>query len=180
MGALAGDRLLRDVVEGPLRRVAVRRVLDCRAPTGLPTPLVRGFLAIVLVASVVPAATAAGGVAGRVRIVAWAGSATKAGLPPRDAVSGGTYCTSRAIRRLYAFVRFSGMRDRVRSSASWYFNGKRVYVYRFRWEDGQSGRTAFNLYRTKGVLLAGRYTIEVRAGSRLVGRDSVRLKFGSC
>jgi hypothetical protein len=127
---------------------------------------------------IAPAATA--GVRPNARVVAWASSTAKGGVPPRDAVSGGTYCPKRAIRRLYAFIRFSGMRDRVPSTASWYFNRKRVYVYRFRWEDGETGRTAFNLYRTKGLLLAGRYTIEVRTAGRLVAAGSVRLKFGSC
>ena len=127
-----------------------------------------------------PAASGAAGEAGRVRVVAWASAPTKAGLPPADAVSGGTYCKARAIAKLYAFVRFRGMRDKVSSSATWRFNKKKVLVFNFRWEDGDSGRTAFNLHRTKGALAEGVYSIQIRTGGTLVGKGTVRLEFGAC
>jgi hypothetical protein len=141
---------------------------------------VRRLLATVFLALALPAVTGATVHARSLRVVAWAATTTKAGLPPADAVAGGTYCKPRAIPRLYAFVRFTGMRDKVPSSATWLFNGKKVFVFTFRWEDGDVGRTAFNLYRTKGGLAEGVYTIQVRTGGVLVGSGAVRLKFGSC
>jgi hypothetical protein len=113
-------------------------------------------------------------------VVAWASTATKTAIPPKDAVSGGTYCRERPIRRLYAFVRFSGMRDGTLSSATWYFNGKRAYRYTFKWEDGDAGRTAFSLFRTKGALVTGTYKIEIRSGGRVLDSGSLKLRFGSC
>jgi hypothetical protein len=141
---------------------------------------VRRFLATLLVAAALPAATDASVQAGRVQVVAWSTAATKDGLPPADAVSGGIYCKPRAIHKLYAFVRFSGMRDGVPSSATWYFNRKKVFVFKFRWEDGETGRTAFDIYRTKGALAEGVYGIEVRSGGRVAGSGTVRVRFGSC
>jgi hypothetical protein len=141
---------------------------------------VRRILAILLIALALPAVTGATVDAGKVRVVAWAATKAKGGVPPKDAVAGGIYCTQRPIRTLYAFVRFSGMRDKVASSAIWFFNGKKVFTFPFRWEDGDAGRTAFNLFRTKGALEEGRYRIEIRSGGRLVGSGSVRLKFGGC
>jgi hypothetical protein len=141
---------------------------------------VRRLLAIVSLALALPAVTGAGVQARGLRVVAWAATTTKAGLPPADAVAGGTYCKPSAIPKLYAFVHFTGMRDKVPSSATWLFNNKKVFVFNFKWEDGDVGRTAFNIYRTKGGLAEGVYTIQVRTGSVLVGAGSVRLKFGSC
>jgi hypothetical protein len=141
---------------------------------------VRRLLASLVVTLALPTAAAASIDAARLRVVAWANSAPKTGIPPANAVSGGTYCTSRAIRRLYAFVRFTGMRDGTRSSVTWYFNRKKVFLFPFKWEDGDAGRTAFSLYRTKGALEKGTYGIEVRSGGRLLGKGSVKLRFGSC
>jgi hypothetical protein len=141
---------------------------------------VRRLLVLCLLALAVPAVTAASTTAARVRVVAWAATTTKAGLPPAGAVAGGTYCTARPIKRLYAFIRFSGMRDKVPSSATWTFNKKKVFTFPFKWEDGDAGRTAFNLFRTKGTLEEGLYGVQVRTGGRLVGSGSVRLKFGDC
>jgi hypothetical protein len=72
------------------------------------------------------------------------------------------------------------MRDKVPSTVTWYFNDKKVFVFKFKWEDGPTGRTAFNLYPVKGSLEPGRYRIEVRWGGTLVGEGSVQVKFGSC
>jgi hypothetical protein len=141
---------------------------------------VRPILATLITAVVTTAAATAAVEARRVRVVAWASSATKSAVPPGDAVSGGTYCTDRAVRRLYAFIRFSGMRDKVPSAVTWYFNGDRVFVFRFKWEDGDAGRTAFSLYRTKGALVEGTYRIEVRSAGQLLANGSVKLKVGSC
>jgi hypothetical protein len=140
----------------------------------------RPVLAILLAALVAAAAATAALDARRVRVVAWARSATKSAVAPPDAVSSGVYCTDRAIRRLYAFIRFSGMRDKLPSTATWYFNGDRVFVFRFKWEDGDAGRTAFSLHRTKGALVEGAYKIEVRSAGQLLARASVKLEFGSC
>jgi hypothetical protein len=141
---------------------------------------VRRVVAVLLVALVAPALAAAATTAPRLRVVAWASTSGKTGIPPADAVSGGVYCTARPVRKLYAFVRFSGMRDKVASTATWYFNKKRAFVFSFKWEDGDQGRTAFDLYRTKGTLVEGTYTVEIRTGGRLVGSGSVRLRFGNC
>ena len=140
----------------------------------------RRLLACVLLILVFPAVAAPAENAGRVRVVAWSNKTARGGLPPADAVSGGTYCLSAAPKRLYAFVRFTGMRDKVSSSATWLFNKRKVFVFKFRWEDGDIGRTAFNLYRTKGGLAEGAYGIEIRSGGRLLGTGSVQLKFGAC
>ena len=139
----------------------------------------RSFAFLLIVLAFPTAALAAADVE-RLRVVAWASSASKSGIPPKKAVSGGTYCTSRAIRRLYAFVRFTGMRDGKKSSVTWFFNRKKVYLFAFTWEDGDVGRTAFNLFRTKGTLEEGTYAIEVRSAGRLLGKGSVKLRFGSC
>ena len=140
----------------------------------------RTFLAIALLAAV-PTAALASSNAPRLRVVAWASTSGKLAVPPKDAVaSGGIYCRTRPIKRMYAFVRFSGMRNRVPSSATWFYEGDQVFVYRWRWNDGPVGRTAFDLHRTKGTLEEGTYRIEVRFGARLVGRGSVDLRFGDC
>jgi hypothetical protein len=139
----------------------------------------RSFASLLVVLALPTTAAASVGVE-RLRVVAWASSASKSGIPPAKAVSGGTYCTTRPIRRLYAFVRFSGMRDAKKSSVTWFFNRKRVFVFAFKWEDGDAGRTAFNLYRTKGNLEEGTYAIEVRSAGRLLGKGSVKLRFGGC
>jgi hypothetical protein len=141
---------------------------------------VRRLLAALFLVLAFPAIAAPAENAGRLRVVAWASKTAKAGLPPGDAVSGGTYCIPAAPRRLYAFVRFTGMRDKVPSSATWLFNKRKVFVFKFRWEDGDIGRTAFNLYRTKGGLAEGAYGIEIRSGGQLLGTGSVQLKFGAC
>jgi hypothetical protein len=138
------------------------------------------LLVVLVVAVAVPAAALAATAAGRVRVVAWASKSTKTGIPPPEAVRRGTFCTRRPVKKLYAFVRFTGMRDKVPSSATWYFNKKRVFVFKFKWEDGDEGRTAFDIFRTKGTLEEGAYAIEIRTARRLVGRGSVRLKFGHC
>ena len=154
-------------------------MLDGRALSGLPKR-VRRIIATSLLALALPAITGAATDAGRVRVVAWAATTTKGGLPPGNAVAGGTYCTPLAIKRLYAFVRFTGMRDKVRSSATWTFNKKKVFALNFRWEDGDAGRTAFSLYRNKGTLEEGLYGIQIRSATRLAGAGSVRLQFGDC
>ena len=140
----------------------------------------RRLLAVLLVALAVHGVALAETAAGRVRVVAWASTSGKTGIPPADAVSGGVFCTPRPVQKLYAFVRFSGMRDKVPSSATWFFNKKKAFVFSFKWEDGDAGRTAFDLYRTKGALAEGMYSLEIRTGGRLVGRGSVRLQFGNC
>ena len=138
------------------------------------------MLAASLLVLAFPALTAAATQAGKVRVVAWASTTTKAGLPPGDAVSGGIYCTAQPIPKLFAFVRFTGMRDKVPSTATWLFEKKKVFVFKFRWEDGDIGRTAFKLFRTKGTLAEGDYVIQARSGGVLVGTGAVRLKFGRC
>jgi hypothetical protein len=72
------------------------------------------------------------------------------------------------------------MRDGVRSSVTWFFNGKKVYFFPFKWEDGDAGRTAFSLFRTKGRLEEGKYGVEVRSAGTLLDSGSVKLQFGSC
>jgi hypothetical protein len=141
---------------------------------------VRSLLAAAVIALALPALTAAGTQAGKVRVVAWASGTTSTGLPPRDAVSGGVYCTAKPILKLFAFVRFTGMRDKVPSSATWLYENKKVFLFKFKWEDGDIGRTAFKLFRTKGTLLEGDYAIQVRSGGALVGTGQVKLKFGKC
>ena len=141
-----------------------------------------GRLALTVLACsavLVPAALAASS-APTLTVVGWASTVSKGGLPPRDAVSGGVYCKRTPFRRLYAFVRFRGMRDKVPSTTTWYFNDKRVFVFKFKWEDGPVGRTAFNLYPVKGNLEAGRYRVDVRWAGRLVGSGRVQVKFGNC
>ena len=140
----------------------------------------RRLLAASLLVLAFPALTAAATQAGKVRVVAWASTTTKAGLPTADAVSGGVYCKAKPIAKLFAFVRFAGMRDKVPSTATWLFENKKVFVFKFRWEDGDIGRTAFKLFRTKGTLAAGDYVIQVRSGGVVVGNGAVRLKFGGC
>ena len=166
--------------ERPRRRSrAAASLTQSRGQVYLQTVLRRLFVTLLSVLVFAPAAAASADVE-RLRVVAWASTASKAGIPPAKAVSGGTYCTARAIRRLYAFVRFTGMRDGKKSSVTWYFNRKKVYLFAFKWEDGDAGRTAFNLYRTKGALEEGTYGVEVRSAGRLLGKGSVKLRFGSC
>jgi hypothetical protein len=129
--------------------------------------------------ALVPAGLAAS-TAPSVTVIAWSSKVAKGGLPPADAVNGGVYCKAVPFKRLYAFVRFRGMRDKVPSTTTWYFNDKRVFVFNFKWEDGPTGRTAFNLYPVKGNLRAGRYRVEVRSGGRLVGQGGVQVKLGDC
>jgi hypothetical protein len=141
---------------------------------------VRRSFASLLVLLALPTTAAASADVERLRVIAWANTASKSGIPPAKAVSGGTYCTTRPIRRLYAFIRFTGMRDGKKSSVTWFFNRKKVYIFAFKWEDGDAGRTAFNLYRTKGTLEEGTYAVQVRSAGRLLGKGSVKLRFGGC
>ena len=136
--------------------------------------------ALAALALALPSLSSGVSAAGTVQVVAWASKTTKNAIPPRDAVKRGVYCKPVAFRRLYAFITFRGMRDTVASSATWYYNDKRVFVFPFKWEDGASGRTAFEIHRQKGLLEQGRYKIEVRSGGRLAGSGAIRLKFGSC
>jgi hypothetical protein len=141
---------------------------------------VRRLLAAFVLMLAFPAVTAATTTAGKLHVVAWSATTTKAGLPPADAVAGGLYCTKKPISKVYAFVRFTGMRDKVPSTATWLFNKKKVFVFKFRWEDGDIGRTAFDLFRSKGALAEGVYGIKISSGGVLVGAGAVRLKFGGC
>jgi hypothetical protein len=109
------------------------------------------FLAALLGAFGLVAGAAAGATAAspRVDVVAFAGHA-EGRQPPSDAVPpGDTYTSCRVdyLKRLYAFVRFSGMRKGAPTSAAWSFNGSRVYVDRFKWDEGARGRTWFHLVR---------------------------------
>lgn len=136
-------------------------------------------LAVAAALAVPVSATPSAGAA-RLSVVAWASKVGEEGLPPANAVRRGVLCSPRPFQRLYAFVRFSGMRDKVPSSAKWFYEGEAVYTFPFRWEDGPVGRTAFHLFRTKGALLEGVYRVEIRVGGRLLARAAVRLKFGAC
>lgn len=138
------------------------------------------LIAVLGLALALPAISIGSGTAGRLQVIAWANRATKTAVPPADAVKRGIYCKARPIVKLYAYVRFQGMKDKVASTATWYFNDKRVFVFPFRWEDGVAGRTAFELHRQKGALEKGRYAIEIRTGRRLVGKGAIALKFGAC
>ena len=138
------------------------------------------LIALACCALLVPALAAGSASVGRAQVFAWASATKKGAVPPADAAKGAVYCKAAPIKRLYAFIRFQGMRDKVASSATWYFDDKRVYVFPFKWEDGPSGRTAFDIFRQKGTLEEGRYRIEVRSGGRLAGSGAVRLRFGAC
>jgi hypothetical protein len=116
----------------------------------------------------------------KLTVVAWADSAGKKAVPPQDAVRGGTLCKPVAFRELFSFVTFRGLKDKVPSTATWYFGDKKVYTFKFAWEDGPGGRTAFSLHPVKGTLEAGRYMIEVRFGGKLLDSGKVTLEFGNC
>ncbi len=141
---------------------------------------VRRLLALSAIGLVVPVAATAATAAPSVRIVAWASTTSKTAIPPKNAVATGTYCTARPIKRLYAFIRFKGMKNKTPSSATWYYEGDKAFVFNFAWNDGPFGRTAFDLFRTKGALEEGTYRIEIRNRGRLVGSSSVELKFAPC
>src|SRR3954470_20716573 len=126
--------------------------------------MIRLLLALVAAALVVSGASLAApsrSAAPKLAVTAWADSAQRNAMPPADAVRGGTLCKPRAFRKLYAFVTFRGLKNKVPSTATWYFGDKKVFTFKFAWEDGTSGRTAFSLFPVKGTLEPGRYTIEV-------------------
>ena len=114
------------------------------------------------------------------RVTGWADRVLKNGVPPKDAVRAGTLCKPVAFKRLYAFITFRGMKNKIPSSATWFYGDEKVYTFKFPWEDGARGRTAFSIYPVRGTLEAGRYTIEIRWSAKLVARGSVTLKFGDC
>ena len=140
------------------------------------------FLAATIAALALPALTAASLSSGHVRIVAWAsaGTAKESKDPPKDAVAGGTLCKPGKITKLVAYVRFDGMHNGDPSSADWFYNGKKVYSFPFKWEDGSAGKTAFDLHKASATLDAGRYGIQVRTNARQVGAAAIALKYGSC
>jgi len=105
------------------------------------------------------------------------GSGTpNAGTP----VAGGTLCKPGKITKLVAYVRFDGMHNGDPSSADWFYNGKKVYSFPFKWGDGSSRKTAFDLHKASATLDAGRYGIQVRTNARQVGAAAITLKYGSC
>ncbi len=142
------------------------------------------FLAALLAAFGLAAGAAMGTTAAspRVAVVAFAGHA-KGSQPPSDAVQpGDTYTSCRVayLKRLYAFVRFSGMRNGAPTSVAWSFNGSQVYVDRFKWDLGASGRAWFYLIRHDGLLDNGVYGVEIRVGGKLVARSSAGLAAAYC
>ena len=140
------------------------------------------LLAAMLVALALPVLAVAAVAGGHVRIVAWAsaGSGKESKDPPKNAVAGGTLCTPAKITKLVAYVRFDGMHNGDPSSADWFYNGKKVYSFPFKWEDGSSGKTAFDLHKASATLDAGRYGIQVRTNGRQVGAAAIALKYGGC
>ncbi len=140
----------------------------------------RRTLALFAIGLVVPLAATAAATAPDVRVVAWASTTSKTAIPPTDAVGSGVYCAPRPIKRLYAFVRFKGMKNKTPSSATWYYQRDKAFVFNFAWNDGPFGRTAFNLFRTKGTLEEGTYRVEIRSGGRLLASGSVDLEFAPC
>ncbi len=140
------------------------------------------FLAAVIAALALPVLAVAATVGGHVRIVAWASvsGSVESKDPPKDAVAGGVLCKPAKIKKLVAYARFDGMHDGTASSATWFYNGKKVYVFPFKWDDGSSGKTAFELHKASSSLDAGRYAIQVRTDGRQVGTGAVALKYGGC
>jgi hypothetical protein len=142
------------------------------------------FLAALLAvfALVAGTATGAAATAPQVDIVAFAGHA-KGLQPPSDAVQpGDTYTPCRVdyLKRLYAFVRFSGLRNGAPTSVAWFVNGSPAYVDRFAWSYGTSGSAWFYLFRQKGLLKDGAYRVEIRVDSKLIARASVGLAAAYC
>lgn len=139
-------------------------------------PLLACLAGVVLAAALLAAPTAGAAAKSRLAVVSFAGSALPGLEPPSDAVKpGGTYgsCYVDRLERLYAFVRFSGMRAKAKASVAWSLDGEQVYVDRFKWDLGAKGRAGFFIHAGGEVMPDGRYTVEVRVAGKLLARASV-------
>jgi hypothetical protein len=133
-------------------------------------------LALAVAALAVPA-TGATATGPHLAVISFAGTARAGGTrPPGDAVKpGGTYgsCYISRLKRLYAFLRYSGMRAGSPASVAWSVNGSQVFVDRFAWDLGKKGASSVYLHANGRVLPDGLYTVSVRVGGRLLARASV-------